>query len=242
MIFRSKFYFIFLCFFCAFCGSGFGESFRFSDQIKGRFIEKVLRDYPMLATKDISVSIQSEPYLGGMVGDCVSFSFSFPEHADVMGRTLTSMSFLDSQGQLKQKLNVVVDVEAKAHFIRTKRIVKKYERLNFDNTQEVVLPMKGYNKSHLLALQSFQGKQALSTLASDTVLATWMMDDIPLIRSGDRIKVLIQKSGYELNVKGMAMDNGGKDQKIRVQLELDSRKVLQCEVVNETTVRYQGMY
>jgi len=240
--FRNNFCLLLLSFLLVFSKVGFGESFRYSNQIKAKFLEKVLRDYPMLITQDITVSIQSEPFLAGIVDGTTTFSFSFPDRSDVMGRSLTPISFLDAQGNVKQKVNMVVDVEAKARFVRTKRLIKKYELLSDENTEEVVLPLKGYNKSHMLARQSYDNKQALSTLIEGTVLATWMFDEVPLIRSGDRLKVVIQKPGYQLDIKGMAMDNGKKGQKIRVQLEIDSRKILQCEVVNETTVRYQGMY
>jgi flagella basal body P-ring formation protein FlgA len=242
VIFRSKFNTIVVVFFFALSTISFGESFHFLDQIKGRFLGKVLRDYPMLVTQDIRIAIQSEPYLAGMIGDCVSLNFSFADRSDVMGRTLVPISFLDSHGQVKQKINVVVDVDASAIFVRTKGYVKRNEVLTNQNTEEVVLPLKGYNKSHLLARKSYLNKQAVSTLIEGTVLATWMFDDVPLIRNSDRVKVVMQKPGYILDVKGVALEDGKKGQKIRVQLETDSRKTLQCEVVNETTVRYQGMY
>ncbi len=242
MTFRSKFCGIILVFFFVLTGQNFGETFRFSDQIKGRFLEKLLIDYPMLVTQDIRITIQSEPFLAGIIGDCSSLSFSFSDRSDVMGRTLVPISFLDSQGKVKQKVNVIVDVEATSTFIRVKGLVKKNELLTNENTEEVVLPLKGYNRSHLLARQSYFKKQAVSTLVEGTVLATWMYDDVPTIRSSDRVKVMMQKPGYILDVKGVALEDGKKGQKIRVQLEISSRKTLQCEVVNETTVRYQGMY
>lgn len=241
MTFRSKLLVLFLGL-CVFFQPVFAEGFRFSSQIKDRFVEKVLKDYPMLETQNVVVSIQSEPYLEGLVGTASSFSFSFPDKSDVMGRTLVPISFMDDQQKLKQKINVVVDVDVKASFVRTKTTLKKHAILSSENTEIVVLPYKGYNKGHLLAKESYEGKQVLSTLTQGTILATWMFDEVVLVRSGDRVRVLMQKPGYELDVKGVAEENGKKGQKIRVRMDLSSHKTLQCEVVNETTVKYSSIY
>lgn len=241
MILRSK-QVVFFLIFSLLTSVSFGGDFRFSGQIKGKFLEKVLNDYPMLDKNNVTVSIQSEPYLAGLVGDCKSFSLTFPDKSDVMGRTVTPVLFFDEKGNMKQKINMVVDVDAEATFIRVRSPLKRYSILTSQNTEAVVLPYKGYNKGHLLAKNSYEGKQVLSTMSEGTVLATWMYDDALLIRSGDRVRVLMQKPGYELDIKGVAEENGKKGQKIRVRMDLNTHKTLQCEVVNETTVRYQNLY
>ena len=67
------------------------------------------------------------------------------------------------------------------------------------------------NKNQLI------GKESKTTLSEGVLYAEWMIREIPLIRRGDPVSILISNGNIEMAVRGIALENSNKDLSIEVQ-------------------------
>jgi len=199
---------------------------------------KVVRDYPLANPESIEIDIKESALLGKMTAAASEFKLQFPQGSDIVGRTVLPIRFFDSGGDIVHKGNIVVDVEAKAPYYRTKRLIKRHKVIKETDIELVNLSVKGQHKNVVRRKEDIVGRMTASTLASGSIMTAYMLKEVPVINIGSTVTVLLQNNGFELRVKGRALDDGSIGDTIRVQTKLETRKVIYAEVLNETTVRY----
>jgi len=95
----------------------------------------------------------------------------------------------------------------------------------------LALAVKDINKisNPGLELSTFIGKKLKRTIRSGTVITPIMVETLPVIRRGERVKIVISSGIMHLSATGIARTDGRPDQMIRVQ-NTRSNKIIQCRV------------
>ena len=202
------------------------------------YVKKMIQDFPSLVAEDISVSIKNEQALALFSDNAESFSLVFPRRSTVLGRTAIPFHFLDKKGDVMHKMKVITEVDAKSTFYRTTRRIRRGEVLTTHDVEAVSLSIQGRTHKRIRHLSDLVGQMAKSSIVSEKVLFSYMLDDVPDVRKGTPVRVIIQKNDFELKIKGHVLDDGTIGDIVRVRTKLESNRVLQGEVVDEQTVRY----
>ncbi len=238
VILVSRLFFICACFMLFISSPVRASDFPFAGEVRQLYIKKVLQDYPSLVSGDVSIRIKNKDILGSFSKGASSFSLVFPHRSSVLGRTAIPFQFLDKDGTLLQEVKIITEVEAKAVFYKTLRRVKRGRYIQEKDVEAVRLSLHGRERQRVRSLADIVGQMARSSIASETVLFSYMLDDVPDVRKGSPVRVLINKEGFELKVKGHVLDDGNVGDIVRVRTQLKSNKVLHGEVIDEQTIRY----
>ncbi len=96
---------------------------------------------------------------------------------------------------------------------------------------DLTLAVKNLNEvsSPGLDLNSFSGKKLLRNIKAGTVITSPMIATLPLIKRGERVKIVISSGPLHLSATGIARTDGKRDQMIRVQ-NINSNKIIHCRV------------
>ena len=215
-----------------------GSDFKFQKDIQEMYKEKVMHDYPAVNPDSIDIDIKEISLLSKLTSTASEFRLQFPQGADVVGRTVLPIRFFDTEGDLVHKGNIVVDVDAKAPYFRTTRLIRRHKIIKESDIEQVDLSVRGQHKNVVTRKEDIIGRMTASTLASGAVMTAYMLKEVPAVKVGAPVSVLLENNGFELRVKGRALDDGSIGDTIRVQTRLESRKVIYAEVLSETTVRY----
>jgi flagella basal body P-ring formation protein FlgA len=221
-----------------FSGPIISSDFVFSGEIRRLYIKKVLQDYPSLVSGDVSVSIKNEDILGIFSKGAASFSLVFPHRSSVLGRTAIPCQFLDKKGEVIQEVKVVAEVDAQSLFYQTVRRIKAGTPIQASDVEEISLSLQGRDRRRARHLSDIVGQVARTSIVAETVLFSYMLDDIPDIKKGSPVRVIIYKNDFELKIKGHVLEDGNVGDTIRVRTQLKSNKVLYGEVIDEQTIRY----
>lgn len=216
----------------------FGSNFKFKADIQDMYRQKVIHDYPLVLPESIYIDIKEISLLSKLTATATEYRLQFPSGSDVVGRTVLPIRFFDSKGEVVHKGNIVVDVAAKAPYYRTKRLIKRHKVIQEDDIELINLSVRGQHKNVVRKKDDIIGRMTASTLASGAVVTAYMLKEVPAVKIGATVSVLLENNGFELRVKGRALDDGSIGDTIRVQTRLETRKVIYAEVLSETTVRY----
>lgn len=74
-----------------------------------------------------------------------------------------------------------------------------------------------------------EGRMALRGIRAGSVIELSMVQAPPLVRKGEVVKIVLNQGGIFLSTLGVARNDGGKDELIKVE-NISSNKILQCRV------------
>ena len=80
------------------------------------------------------------------------------------------------------------------------------------------------------------GKNATRNLRAGDVISRNAVELPVVVKRGSRITVVAENGGFRVSILAQAMESGAKGDTIRVK-NLDSRKIIQAEIVDESTAR-----
>ncbi|HGJ65606.1 TPA: flagellar basal body P-ring formation protein FlgA [bacterium] len=80
------------------------------------------------------------------------------------------------------------------------------------------------------------GKNAKKNISKGSFITSDMIKQVPIIKQGDLITILVESASLKISTQGKAMENGIKDQVIRI-INISSLKELQAQVVDKNTVK-----
>jgi len=78
-------------------------------------------------------------------------------------------------------------------------------------------------------ITNFTGKKLKRNLRAGSPVYTSMVEALPIIKRGERVKIVINYGAMHLSAIGIARSNGRQDQMIRVQ-NINSNKIVYCRV------------
>ena len=80
-----------------------------------------------------------------------------------------------------------------------------------------------------------EGKQAKKYIRAGSIVFPSMIEEIPVLKLGDKVNIVIEKGSIKVTAEGIARQKGAEGDIIRV-VNLDSKKILKAEIIDSLTV------
>jgi len=93
----------------------------------------------------------------------------------------------------------------------------------------------GRGEMPLTDLKSVEGKQAARYIPAGSVVFQSMIEEIPIIRVGDKVKIIVDKGSVKVFADGEARQKGAMGELIRV-VNIGSKKIIRAEIIDSMTV------
>lgn len=103
----------------------------------------------------------------------------------------------------------------------------------------ITVPASKDVRKYFITAEEMEGKVTKKRIASNQLVAVKDLSSPVLITKGTNVKMLFNKGNLAIEALGQALENGGKDEFIKVK-NLTSNKVLSAKVVDESTVSTGG--
>lgn len=150
-----------------------------------------------------------------------------PSNPGILGSSRFSLIFRVDNRVVKN-MSVRGRIEALAPVVVVTRKLQKGTVLS---PGDLTLTTKNLNnlRDPGLSLSEFSGKKLTRNIKAGTPISHSMVVSLPVIKRGERVKIVIRSGMMHLSASGIARTDGRRNQVIRVQ-NSNSKKIIHCRV------------
>lgn len=150
-----------------------------------------------------------------------------PSNPRILGSSRFSIIFR-VDNRVAKNMSVRGKIEALAPVVVAGKRLKRGTVLS---PSDLTLAVKDLNEvtSPGLNINNFSGKKLRRNIKAGTPITSTMVVSLPVIKRGERVKIVISSGAMHLSAIGIARANGGQNQMIRVQ-NINSNKIIYCRV------------
>jgi flagella basal body P-ring formation protein FlgA len=205
-----------------------------SDVIKNYVVNK----YPDWAKEDVRLTFKmSEGVFGEMKSwpeqTALSVLEVYPDFKPVGSAVFPILASAGDEVFDKKLIRVKVEVfkkiAAAARLIKKGKTIEASD-LKLDDRDIALLPQK-----YFTLLDPLVNKEAKISIPSNSTIFEWMVGDVPLVRRGAQVNLLVSAPGLVVKTKASAQEDGMLGSEIKVK-RLDSNKQLSAKVVSASDV------
>jgi len=150
-----------------------------------------------------------------------------PSHPGILGSSRFSMIF-KIDGKVVKNMSVRGSVKAIANVVIASQSMSRGSVLHRKNLKVTKADISSIPSS-CRDLSDLIGKKLKRHIKAGTPILLSMVKALPVVRSGERVKIIITSGSMILTATGLAYSDGQINQMIRVQ-NLRSRKIVYCRV------------
>jgi len=150
-----------------------------------------------------------------------------PSNPAILGSSRFSIIFR-VDGRVVKNMSVRGEIVAMAEVVVAARPLKRGQTLTPDSLKKGIIDISK-TPDVGMTITDFVGLRLKKSLRTGTPLRHSLVDVLPVVRRGERVKIIIQTGQMFLTATGLAHSDGKMDQIIRVQ-NVRSNKVLFCRV------------
>lgn len=152
------------------------------------------------------------------------------ERASLLGQVAVPINIFHN-GNFVRRWVLACKTEVSVPVLRLLRNVDKGEVLTAADVQVQRLSVASVPAQALHRADLVQGLQSKMALGKGSVLMPWMLGTKALVQENDPVQIVLQGKAFLLKVAGVALQDGGRDEQIRVK-NADSQKILLARVVD----------
>jgi len=197
----------------------------------------IVTKYPGWSKDDLQITFKlAEKTFDGLRNLPEDASFRvlevYPEFKPV-GNVIFPLEVLS--GENSKKIFLRAKVEALKEIVAAAKLIKKGKLLEasdfkLEKRDVALLPPKYFINSEVMV-----GKEAKITIPENSTLFEWMIGDLPLIRRGSEVTIIISAPGLSVKTKGEALEDGYQDAEIKVK-RAESKKTIAGKVISPNEV------
>ena len=163
---------------------------------------------------------------------------TFEENAKLrwFGVTPLKVVFKNKDDAFLSAYTLYIDSKIKASFWMARQKINEGQLISLENLDKVQKYLYNGTKSFISELDEIVGKQARLMISEGEIIREWKLTQKIIILKGKKIHVKRRSRGIEVQVKGVALQDGFKGKKISVRMP--SGKIITGDVLNEETVVY----
>lgn len=150
-----------------------------------------------------------------------------PSKPGILGSSRFSIIFRIN-GKVVKNISIRGKIEALAQVVVSSGPLKKRQILGPQHLTTAVMDISQINNPGL-DLDDFLGKKLKRSLRPGSPVLLSMVETLPVVQRGERVKIVINSGSLHLSATGVARSDGIKDQMIRVQ-NIHSNKIVHCRV------------
>lgn len=142
-------------------------------------------------------------------------------------------------GRVERSMSVTVDCRHFRDVVVATRTVRRGSSLTEDFVVVEERDITSAKHGFFTDLEELVDTRAKRPIGDGGIVSQRHVEPIPVLQRGDEVTMALRSGNMSLLATGIAMQDGGIGQRIRVQ-NIDSRKVVYGEVVDANTVRITG--
>jgi len=150
-----------------------------------------------------------------------------PSNPRILGSSRFSIIFR-VDNHVAKNMSVRGRVEALAPVVVATGRLKKGTILSPGNLTLAVKDLNEFSNPGL-DINNFSGKKLKRNVKAGTPVTRAMVTSLPVVKRGERVKIVISSGPMHLSASGIARTDGGHNQMIRVQ-NINSKKIIHCRV------------
>jgi flagella basal body P-ring formation protein FlgA len=202
-------------------------------------IEQIIREYILqqaagaadaLRIKDIRIS---EPVVlpqGRLTTRVVA-----PKNTEWAGAIPLSVVF-NVDEEFEKRVWVTVSLERMTRVVVARRPLGRYKPIDDDDLEVKAVDAAGLPADCITSPETVIGKRTRRPVDTGTVLRPDLVEFPPLVKNGDRVRIIAETSGLRISAFGQVKQKGGQGELVQV-MNLDSNKVVYARVVDSHTVK-----
>jgi len=204
------------------------------EQIVRRFLQEQVAGKPAesIAIKDIRVSEAVVLPKGPMAAHV-----NAPKSSELAGSVPLQVTF-SVEPDFERRVWVSVSLERRVNVVVARRPLGRFKPLEADDIEVKALDLAGLPAERIEDPEVAIGKRTRRAVDSGTVLRPDLLEYPPLVKRGDRVRIIAEKAGLRISAFGQVKQKGAQGELIPV-VNLDSNKVVHARVVDSQTVRIE---
>jgi len=165
----------------------------------------------------------------------VALQVSSPRHNDWIGATPFAVH-VSVAGQRVKRITVPAYIEVWSNVVVSVKPLGKYQPIGKEDVRIERMSLARVPHNVVVRLDEALGQRAKRNIAADCILRRDQIETPPMVRRGDIVQIVAQTPILKITAKGMAKQNGGKNERIKV-INLRSKKLVYANVVDQQTVQ-----
>jgi flagella basal body P-ring formation protein FlgA len=204
------------------------------EQIVREFLQQQGAGKPSAAIwiKDIRVSETVQLPKGQL-----TTQVSVPKNSELAGSVPLQVIFT-VEPDFERRVWVTASLEQRVNVVVARRPLGRFKPIEADDIEMKALDLAGLPADRIDDPEVAIGKRTRRAVDSGTVLRPDLLEFPPLIKRGDRVRIIAESSGLRISAFGQAKQKGAQGEMIPV-VNLDSNKVIHARVVDSQTVRIE---
>jgi flagella basal body P-ring formation protein FlgA len=158
-----------------------------------------------------------------------------PKNTELAGTVPLSVIFkVDDEAE--KRVWVTVSLERLTRVVVARRPLGRYKPIDDDDLEVKAVDAAGLPADCIINPEVVIGKRTRRPVDAGTVLRPDLVEFPPLVKNGDRVRIIAETSGLRISAAGQVKQKGCQGELIQV-VNLDSNKVIYARVVDAQTVK-----
>jgi flagellar basal body P-ring formation protein FlgA len=138
--------------------------------------------------------------------------------------------------EVEKRMMVTAVVEVLVNALVTTRPLGRFKPIEESDVEVRQVDVSGLPSDYIAEPEAVLGKRTRRLLDANTVLRPDLVESQPIVKRGDRVRIIFESAGMRITAVGEVKQKGCLGERIPVT-NLDSNKVIQARVVDTQTVK-----
>ena len=165
----------------------------------------------------------------------VESEVSLPVNTDFLGPTSFTVTFRVN-GNVEKRLYGTAQIEVTQEVVTTARPFTRHETITAEDIRMTSMNLARLPRRVLMTPEEVIGKQTKRPIQAHALIHTYEVQELPLIRKGDAVLLLVESRALKVSTMGEALEAGQQGDTIRVK-NVSSDREVRGVVVDRKTVR-----
>lgn len=185
-----------------------------------------------IAIKDIRV-----PEAVQLPKGAFSARVSVPKNSELAGQVPLQVVF-NVEPDFERRLWVTANLEQRVRVAVVRRPLGRFKTIEAADVELKAVDVAGLPADRIDDPETAIGKRTRRALDSGTVLRPDLLEFPPIVKRGDRVRIIAESAGLRISAYGQVKQKGAQGELIPV-VNLDSNKVVYARVVDSVTVKIE---
>ncbi|BBO73698.1 hypothetical protein DSCW_11150 [Desulfosarcina widdelii] len=197
-------------------------------------VEAAIRSRMPWNTEDVAISdIQFDEAVQLPVGK-LTYQIVPKRHEDYLGSTILALH-LFVNGEPVRKMWVNATITVMADVVTVVRPLGKHQHIDLEDIRVERRDLTGLGSETIRSVDDALGNRATRMIYPGTVLQTSMIDQPPVVKRGDVVKIIAETGPMTITATGIVKQQGRKGEMVQV-MNTDSNRVILARVTGPDAV------
>ncbi len=160
-----------------------------------------------------------------------------PKSTELVGTVPLTVTF-KVDGDPERRVSATVTLERLVRVVVARRPLGRYKPIDPEDVEVRAVDAAGLATDCLTDPEAAIGKRTRRMIDSGAALRPDMVESPPLVKSGDRVRIVAESEGLRISAFGTVKQRGAQGEVIPV-VNLDSNKIVHARVMDSKTVKIE---